>query len=303
MNPGGAQMSFHLVVGAGPVARETARLLAADGHDVLVTSRSAGSLDLGPVRTVSADATNAAELARIGQAAEVIFMCAMAAYHRWPTDFFPILDGTVKAAESVGARLIIIGNHYGYGAHAANPLVPTVQLDPTTRKGTVRAIMWERALRSDAPAIEIRASDYLGRDAIAHFSLLALPALREGKEIAFPGDHDAAHAWCFTKDTARTAVAASRYRGEWRRAFHVPSQTASVRELVQKFAVALHVDVPALRRLSAAELESLGFHELIEIGYLFDKPCLVDATDTERLLKVEASPIETMIEDTIAALP
>ena len=46
-------MSHYVIVGAGPVGRETARLLAEEGHSVILTSRNAGSLNAGDVRTVS----------------------------------------------------------------------------------------------------------------------------------------------------------------------------------------------------------------------------------------------------------
>jgi nucleoside-diphosphate-sugar epimerase len=292
-------MGSYVVVGAGPVGRETARLLSEDGHIVVLASRNAGSIDAGPVRTVSADAADTARLAKISKGADVIFMCAMAAYDRWPTDFFPIMDGVVNAAEAVGAKIVVLGNLYGYGEDATNPLSPQLPLNPTSRKGTVRGIMWERAARSNVPAIEIRASDYLGQGAITYFSLLALPSLLKKEPVSFPGDLDAIHAWSFTKDTAKTLVAAAHYAGEWDRAFHVPSRSASIRELVQKFAAALNFDPPKLRELTTAELEGIGFHEGVEMRYLFDKPLLVDASDTERLLGITASRLEEMIQDAL----
>ncbi|UPK36007.1 NAD(P)H-binding protein [Bradyrhizobium sp. 186] len=292
-------MGTYVIVGAGPVGRETARLLAEEGHNVVLTSRNAGSLDAANVRTISSDATDAARLAGISKGADAIFMCAMAAYHRWPTDFFPIMDGTVKAAGQVGARLIVLGNVYGYGERAASPLTPDLEPDPTTRKGTARHIMWQRAVRSNVPSLEVRASDYLGEGAVTYFSLLALPSLLRNEPVSFLGNPDAMHAWSFTKDTARTLVAASRFTGEWGRAFHVPSQPASVRDLVKKFAAALKIEVPNLLPLTPVELERIGFHEAIEMSYLFEKPLLVDAGDTEKLLGVTASSLDTMIRDTL----
>ncbi len=292
-------MSFYVVVGAGPVGRETARLLGEEGHDVVLTSRSVGSNALPNVRTVQADATDASELSRICRGADAIFMCAMAAYHRWPTDFFPIIDGTVRAAEAVGAKLIVLGNLYGYGENADSPLRSDLPLDPTSRKGTARTIMWQRAVRAGIPAIEIRSSDYLGHGAISYFSLIALPAIIEGKPTAFIGDLDATHAWAFTKDVARTLVAAALYKGEWGRAFHVPSQYASPRELIQKAAAMLGQEVSGTRSYSVPEIEALGMHEAIEMSYLFEKPLLVDASDTEALLGVKASSLEEMIADTL----
>ncbi|WP_315832117.1 NAD(P)H-binding protein [Bradyrhizobium prioriisuperbiae] len=293
-------MSFYVVVGAGPVGRETARLLAEEGHHVVLTSRNAGSLETNSVRTVSADASDAMQLAGISKGADAILMCAMAAYHRWPTDFFPIMDGTVKAAEAVGAKIVILGNLYAYGENATIPLRPDLTPDPTTRKGAVRNVMWQRAVRSNVPAVEVRASDYLGRGAVTYFSLLALPSLLRNEAVQFPGDPDALHAWSFTRDTAKTLVAAAHYTGPWGHAFHVPTQNASIRELIGKFAIALNREAPELRRLTSIELEGLGFREAIEMSYLFDKPLLVDADDTERLLGVRASSLETMIQDTLA---
>jgi nucleoside-diphosphate-sugar epimerase len=293
-------VSSYVVVGAGPVGRETARLLAEEGHDVVLTSRNAGSIRAGAVRTVSADATDAAQLAKISKGAEVLFMCAMAPYHRWPSEFFPILDGTVKAAETVGAKLVVLGNLYGYGENAATPVSPDLPLDPTTRKGTVRTMMWQRAAAANVPAIEVRASDFLGEGAVTYFSLLALPSLlKKERAVLFPGNSDAPHAWAFTKDTAKTLVAAARYTGKWGRAFHAPVQHASIRELTGRFATALGFEAPEVRRMTANQLADVGFHEAIEMLYLFEKPFLVDAVDTGRLLAVTASSFEVMIRDTL----
>lgn len=292
-------MSAYVVVGAGPVGVETARLLGDAGHDVTITSRSVNSEDRTNVRTVRADATDAEALTQVCKGADAIFMCAMAAYDRWPTDFFPIMDGVTRAAENVGAKLIVLGNLYGYGSNPEGLLGPDQTLDPSSRKGTVRTIMWQRALRASVPAIEVRASDYLGKGAVTYFSLLALPSLLASKPVTFLGDLDAKHAWSFTKDVARTLVAAAEYKGAWDRAFHVPSHHISPRELILRSAAFLGQEPPALGTYSHAQMEEFGMHELVEMSYLFERPLLLDASDTESLLGVKAQEIDVMIADTI----
>lgn len=297
-------MSLFVVVGAGPVGRETARLLGAEGNDVRLVSRTgARSLDAG-VSSVALDARSGRDLARLGVGAEAILMCAMAPYTSWPTDFPPIMEGVVTAAEDVGARLVVLGNIYGYGEGAESPLTSASPLAPTSVKGRVRVAMWERALASAVPALEVRASDYLGDGAASLFTLMALPPLLAGEVAVMPGDLDALHAWSFTKDVARTLVAASRYSGDWGRAFHVPSQHASVRDLATRFAELGGTSLPDLRSLADEDLEALAredefMREIVEMAYLYGQPCVLDASDTERLLGVSASSLDTMIKDTL----
>lgn len=300
-------MVLDVVVGAGPVGRETARLLAAGGSEVRVVSRT-GVAPQGPgISGVSLDARDAAGLVAVSRGARSIHMCAMAPYTNWPTDFPPIMEGVATAAEAVGARLIVLGNVYGYGRGAASPLKPSAPLAPTSIKGEVRADMWERARTGSAPAIEVRGSDYLGRGAGSLFTLMALPAILAGREVVLPADLDAVHAWTFTGDAARTLVAAAAWDGEWDRAFHVPSHHLSIRDLTGRFCEVAGVAPSPLRALTRAELEAQAatdpfMREIAEMAYLFYEPCILDASDTEELLGPGPSSLDAVIVDTLAGV-
>jgi nucleoside-diphosphate-sugar epimerase len=269
-----------------------------------LVSRGGATPDRASISGVALDARDGQGLARLGAGAQAIFMCAMAPYTRWPTDFPPIMDGVVGAAQSVGARLVVLGNIYGYGKEARLPLTAASPLAPTSVKGRVRTAMWEQALSSGIPAVEVRASDYLGDGAGSLFTLMMLPPLLVGKPAAVPGDLDALHPWSFTKDVARTLVAAARYSGDWGRAFHAPSQHASVRDLASRFAELGGTPLPDLRALTDEDLKGLAredefMREIVEMAYLFRQPCILDSSDTERLLGVSASSLDTMIKDTL----
>lgn len=297
-------MALFVVVGAGPVGRETARLLSAEGHEVRLISRGGPNPVIPGVRGVALDARNGAALAQCSAGAEAIFMCAMAPYNKWPADFPPIMTGVVAAAEAIGARLVVLGNVYGYGEGARSPLSSGSPLAPTSIKGRVRAAMWEQALGSAVPALEVRASDYLGAGAGSLFTLVTLPALLAGEPASVVGDLDALHAWSFTKDVARTLVAASRFSGEWGRAFHAPSAHASARDLAIRFAELSGNPLPDLRVLTDEDLEGLArrdeiMREVVEMAYLFKEPCILDASDAEEILAVFATPLDEIIHDTL----
>jgi nucleoside-diphosphate-sugar epimerase len=217
------------------------------------------------------------------------------------------MSGVVSASEKSGTPLVILGNVYGYGDAAPSPLTSETQLAPTSVKGRVRKEMWEQALASTVPVLEVRASDYIGDGAASLFTLMTLPSLLRGEPAAVIGDPDAMHAWSFTKDVAKTLVAASRYGGKWGRAFLVPSHHVSVRDLASKFAEHGHVGTTVLKPLTDAELDSLArdneiMREVVEMTYLYQRPTILDASDTERLLEVYASKLDVAVEDTLRGI-
>jgi nucleoside-diphosphate-sugar epimerase len=175
---------------------------------------------------------------------------------------------------------------------------------PHTIKGRVRAAMWEAARAGRARATEVRASDYLGHGAASHFTLMVLPSIVHGEVASFHGDLDAMHSWTFTQDVARALVAASVSDASWGRAWHVPSNVASVRELSASAARLAGAPAPTLNRMSGAELDALAttdsiIRELVEMIYLVDRPCVLDSTETQHALGVAATPLEDVLRDTL----
>lgn len=289
-------MAKHVVIGGnGAVGKNIVRLLEAERPDaqsgsvtappeVVVVSRTAG---------LRLDATNADALSRASEGADAIYLAAMPRYDEWPALFPPLMESTVLAAERVGAKIIAIGNVYPYGENAPSTLTEDLPSRPTTKKGRVRAEMWERALASSAPAVEVRGSDYVGDGAVSVFSLLVLPAITSGQVARSPMALDAVRPWTSVVDVARTAVAAAFHGGPAKQVFHVPSTHLSVRELASRFA-----PNPMLERMPLAELIAIGEHdaiarEVVEMAYLLERPWTLDARRAEGELNVRATPIRS----------
>ncbi|KHK55422.1 NAD-dependent epimerase [Ralstonia sp. A12] len=292
-----------LVIGAGPTGMQTAKLLADAGDHVIVVSRRGTGPNLSGVRHVALDVTDADALAGLAAGASALFNCAMPRYDRWPEEFPPIAASVLNAAERAGADLITLSNVYGYG-NVGGAMSESLPMAPSTVKGRVRAAMWNAALASRVRVTEVRASDYLGQGAASLFTLMTLPAIVQGQPASFPGDLDALHSWTFTHDVAKTLVAASRYEGAWGRAWHVPSSDLSVRALCARIAELAAAPAPVLVRMPAAEFEALGagdsiLREVIEMAYLYDGPCCLDTTATQRALGVIATPIDAVLRDTL----
>lgn len=292
-----------LVIGAGPTGMQTARLLADAGDHVIVVSRRGAGPNFPGIQHVALDVTDADALAGLAAGASALFNCAMPRYDRWPEEFPPIAASMLNAAERSGADLITLSNVYGYG-NVTGAMIESLPMEPNSVKGRVRAAMWKAALASRVRVTEVRASDYLGRGAASLFTLMTLPSIVQGHLASFPGNLDAPHSWTFTRDVAKTLVAASRYEGAWGRAWHVPSNDLSVRALCARTASLAAAPAPTLARMPAAELEALGaadsiMREVIEMAYLYDRPCCLDTTATQRALGVTATPIDAVLRDTL----
>ncbi len=150
-------MSLHVVVGAGPIGTGVATLLAAEGERVRLITRSGSGPSHPAIERVAADAADATRLRHLTKGAVALYNCANPPYHRWPIDWPPLADAMLNAAKATDAILAITGNLYGYGP-VDGPMTEDLPLAATTRKGRVRAKMW------NDDALQLRLLDLLKID-------------------------------------------------------------------------------------------------------------------------------------------
>src|SRR5215472_130710 len=211
----------HVVVGAGPIGSGVARVLAEQGHQVVVVTRS-GSGPRERAECVAADAADAATMTGLADGAAAIYNCANPPYHKWPAMWPPIASSLLGAAERSGAVLVSVSNLYGYGPareslgvdgyDKAHPMTEQTPLAATGKKGMVRAQMWRDALAAHQAgrvrAVEVRASDYVGPGASSVLGDRLVPRVLRDRAVSVLGSADRLHTWTFTGDVAAMAVLA-----------------------------------------------------------------------------------------------
>ncbi len=303
-------MSRSLVVGAGPIGTGVSRLLSDRGDEVVLVSRNGRDPDIPHVRAQALDASDAARLIEATEGAVAVYNCANPAYHRWATDWPPIAAALLAAAERTGATLVTVNNLYAYGP----PSGPMRAGDPdvaTTGKAGVRARMTADAMAAHAEgrlrAVEVRASDYIGPGAEGHLGERVVPKLLAGKRCAVLGDPDALHSWTYTVDVARTMVACADDPAAHGRVWHAVtnpprSQRAAIDELADAAGVP-RVKVGAVPRfaLRVAGLFNPTMRELPEVLYQFERPFVIDDTETRTLLGLEPTPWPEVLRANVAA--
>jgi nucleoside-diphosphate-sugar epimerase len=278
---------MHVIVGAGPVGTATARLLAERGERVRVVTRSGRGLDHPNVERVAADAADAGRLSALAEGAAALYNCANPQYHRWLTDWPPIADALLTAAERSGAVLATASNLYGYGP-VDGPITADTPLRATHPKLRIRADLWRAALaRHEAGRIratEVRGSDYLEANSLLS---IAGERLRDGKRAYVPTALDVPHTWTSITDVARTLITVAGDERGWGKAWLVPSNPPlTFREACTRLTTAAGAPAPKLTRIPYPMLWTLGLfspllRELRATSYQFTRPFVLDSSVTE----------------------
>lgn len=298
-------MTLHTIVGAGQVGTRLAEILVASGQPVRLLSRSGRHVE--GATGVAVDASDRAALLAATADADVIYNCLNPAYHRWPQDWPPMADNLLVAA--TGKTLVTLSNLYGYG-EVTRPMTEDLPLTAHTRKGGVRARMWQDALAAHEAgrlrAVEVRASDYIGEagDQVV-FGSRVVPRIRSGKPVQLMGSADQPHTWSYTADVAQLLATVATDERALGRAWHVPSNAPRTqREVVADLADALDVPSPKIRTAGSVALRTLGVFnpavkELAEMLYEFDRPFVMDSTAAQETFGLKPTPWQTVIAETV----
>lgn len=313
-------MGLRVIVGYGPVGRTTAGLLAGQGHQVLVITRSGGPAGAGrdgagsgtahgsEIGHIALDATDVAALTTAAHGAEVLYNCASPAYHRWATDWPPLAAALLTAAERTGAVLATVSNLYGYGPVSA-PMTEATPLAATGRKGRVRAQMWLDALAAHEAgrvrATEVRAADYIGLDSQSLLGERVIPRLLRGRGVQVLRSADTPHSWSYIGDVARLLVTVGGDERAWGRPWHVPSNpprtqreaVADLAEIAGTGPVRVTEMPTVLLRL--AGLVSPVLRELPEVAYQLERPFILDSSAAQAAFGLAPTPWRQILAETV----
>ncbi|MFQ5556686.1 MAG: NAD-dependent epimerase/dehydratase family protein [Acidimicrobiales bacterium] len=306
-----SESDLHVIVGAGAVGAATARRLAREGRRVRVVTRSGSAGTDCPGEHHAVDASDPEALIRVSRGAVAIYNCANPPYHRWAADWPPLAASLLATAESTGAVLVTMSNLYGY-SDPGEPLTEESPRQPSSRKGRIRAAMWDDALAAHRAgrvrATEARASDFLGAEvgANAHMGDRVVPRVLRGRPVSVLGDPTQLHSWTAVEDTARTLAILGTDERAWGRAWHVPTAPpVTATDLIGRLAVLAGrepVKVRSVPRLvfSVARLLSRDLRELEEMFYQFERPFVIDSSAFTKEFGVDPTALDDTLEAVIA---
>ena len=291
----------HLIIGAGPVGRHVASLLADRGSEVLVATRSGTETGIDGVQHLRLDASDPDALSRAAEGASVLYNCANPGdYTTWTTFWPPMAASLLTAAERSGTVYAITGNLYPYGPVDV-PITEDLPDAATDTKARLRARLWADALAAHEAgrvrAVEVRGSDYVGRGvgANGHVSR-QIPTALQGKTARVIGSAKMPHTWTDVADMARTLVAAAGDETAHGRTWLVPSNAPRTQEQAINDVLAAAgrppvrvTAIPAVA-LAAAGVFSPLVREIRAMSYQFTRPYVVDDSAARAHFGIEPTP-------------
>ncbi|WP_291055843.1 NAD-dependent epimerase/dehydratase family protein [Herbiconiux sp.] len=300
----------HIIVGAGPVGRHVASLLAERGSEVVVATRSGTDLGLPGVASARVDATDAAALTELASGADVLYNCANPGdYTKWDATWPPLATSLLETARRTGAVYAITGNLYPYGP-VDGSMYEGLPDAATDHKGVLRARMWAEAKAAheagELRAVEVRGSDYVGPGVGANGHITRqLPTARRGKRAWVMGDPDMPHTFTDVLDVARLLVAAAEDPSAHGRLWHVPSNPPrSQRQALGEVLAAGGLPPVAVSRIPVAGLRMGALvipmlRELGELSYQWTRPYVLDDTATRAHFGMQPTPWDEVCRRTI----
>ena len=300
----------HVVLGAGAVGMAVVEALVRRGESVRVVNRSGIREPMAGVKSLAGDVTDPVFAASATRGARVVYQALNPPYHRWAQEFPGLQAAAIAAAQSAGARLVVMDNVYMYGRADGRPFTEDRAYDAHTRKGRVRAAMAHDLMAAhDAGRVQVtvgRASDFFGPRA-GEQSLIGdwvIPPALAGKPAAVMGDPDMPHTYTFIPDIGENLVGLGERDAALGRVWHLPSpETRTTRDVVALVYRAAGTE-PRLKVTPAWQMRALGLvnrtvREINEMRYEFDEAFIVDASRAETELGLRATPLAAAVEQTV----
>jgi nucleoside-diphosphate-sugar epimerase len=298
----------HVVLGAGPVGRAIATHLATD-HGLTPTVVTRSGAAVAGARAVAADITDATALLAALDGADVVYQCAQPAYHRWPQEFPGLQRAVVEAVATTGSLLVPIENMYGYGP-VDGPLTESLPLSATTRKGAVRAAMWNELLEAHRSGrirmVVARAADFVGPGTQSAFGTRFVSQVLAGGKVDVLGDPDTLHSVTYVPDLGAAMVRLASEPAAWGRAWHVPNAPAVTQRELVRMAAAAAGTTPSIRVVRRWQLKAIGtfvapMREMVEMAYEFEHDFVVDHSTFAEAFGDRSTPLADAWAATIAA--
>ena len=307
-----------LILGAnGRFGLAAAQAFDAAGWAVLAHVRRDAAGMPASARLVRGDIAELPALLGADDMPSVVVHALNPIYTRWDEEALPLARAGMDLAERLGARFMLPGNVYNFGAGMPALIDEATPQRPTTSKGRLRAEMEAELERRTAAgrlrSTVITAGDFFGAGTGSWFDQAVVKSIAKGK-LVYPGRLDLVHAWAYLPDFARAFVALADSGAKPFERFHFAGHAMTGHQFLA--ATERAADSLALTpgrgwrhgTMPWALIRALGtvvpmWRELARMSYLWRVPHALDGKKlAARCPRLSSTPIVDALRESLVAL-
>jgi len=219
----------HTILGAGgSIGNALTYELLKSKEDIRLVSRS--NYSIPGTESYKADLTSYEETLASIKGSDIVYLCAGLPYDSeiWTKLWPKVMQNSIKACESVNAKLIFFDNVYMYGK-VEGKMTETTPFNPCSRKGEIRtkiAMDLENEInKKNINAIIARSADLYGpyatKTSVPY--ILVIDKLMTGKSAQWMIDINKLHSFTFTIDAAKGMVMLANRSECYNQTWHLPT--------------------------------------------------------------------------------
>lgn len=304
----------HTILGAGgSIGNALTYELLKINENIRLVSRSGYSIP--GTESFKADITSYEETLNSVKDSEIVYLCVGLPYDSkiW-ADLWPkIMQNSIDACKSVGAKLMFFDNVYMYGK-VNGKMIETTPYNPCSRKGEIRAKI-STHLQNDMKqknidAIIARSADLYGPYATKTSLpyILAIDKLMNGKKAQWMIDVNKLHSYTYTIDCAKGLILLSNRDECYNQIWHLPTYNPAIdgKTFIELIAKELGVD-PNYSVFKKWMLKMVGFFnktvfESYEMLYQSESEYYFDSTKFNDFFNYKPKLYNEGIHETIEFL-
>ena len=298
------------ILGAGGVIGiELARALTKYTSDIRLVARHPQKVNEGD-ETFQASLLDAKEVDNAVKGSEVAYLVAGLKYdaatweHQWPL----VMEHVITACLKHKCRLVFFDNLYLYDENLHNPITENSPVNPSSRKGIVRAsiidMLWQAVMKKGLEALVVRSADFYGPGIKQNSFLIeaVFKPLAKGETAHWLMRADVLHSFTYTPDAAIATALLGNSNEAYGETWHLPTaeHPKNGKQWVEMIAKALGVK-PQYRVAGKWMMKILGFFnpimkESIEMLYQYDRDYVFSSAKLEKRFGLKPTPYEVGIQ-------
>lgn len=234
---------------------------------------------------LSADLLQAQSVMKAVEGSSVVYLTAGLPYKLsvWQQEWPLVMKNVLNACKAHKAKLVFFDNIYMYDGSNLNPITEQTPINPSSKKGVVRAQIAEMVMQAiskgEVEALIARAADFYG-PSIKQTSVLTetvIKPLSEGKTANWIGDINKLHTYTYTPDAGKSTALLGNSPEAYGEVWHLPTAPNPLtgKQWIEAFAAAFGVK-PGYRVAGKTLVKMMGLfipvmREIPEMMYQNDR--------------------------------